>query len=116
MMALDALKPAGRDERNMLRRRLGLLAMENVSKRNNAAVRRVIDLLSEENLTDVAAKSRGAEKLVLECGVLDKAWDDTRVANRINQLARLRIKVERELVVTRYGEREFVRERLVITF
>ncbi len=115
-MAREARKSSGRDERSMLRRRLGLLLMENVSKRNNMVVHRVLELLSEENLADAAAKSRDIDKLTLECGVLEKAWEDTRVANRINQLARQNIKVERETVVTHYGPSEFVRDRLVVTF
>ena len=115
-MARDTGKPAGREDRGMLRRRLGLLAMENVSMRSNAAVRRVLDLLSDEMLTDAAARTRGTDKLFMECGVLEKAWDDSRVVNRVRQLARQNIIVERQTVVTRYGAAELKRERLVITF
>lgn len=107
---------AGREDRSVLRRRMGLLALENVSKRNNAAVRRVLDLLSQESLTDAAAKASGTDQFVLECGVLENAWEDSRVMNRVNQLARQIIKVERQTVVTHYGKSEFARERLVITF
>lgn len=115
-MARETRKPASYEDRSVLRRRLGLLALENVSKRNNAAVRRVLELLSEESLTTAAAKASGIDQFVLECGVLENAWEDSRVVNRVNQLERQNIKVERQTVVTRYGESEFTRERLIITF
>lgn len=115
-MRRETRNSAGREDRSVLRRRLGLLALENVSKRNNAAVRRVLELLSEDNLTTAAAKASGVDQFVLECGVLENAWEDSRVMNRVNQLARQNIKVERQTVITRYGESEFARERLVITF
>lgn len=105
-----------RPPRQMLQRRLSLLAMENVSTRNNAAVRRVLELLSNDNLTDVAARSPGADKITLECGVIGKAWEDTRVVNRINQLSRQGVSVDRETITTHFGDAELVRERLVVKF
>lgn len=105
-----------RGYRQGLQNRLSLLAMENVSKRNNASVRRVLEQLSEENLTELAAASRGAGRITLECGVLAKVWGDTRVANRIAQLTRQGVTVERETVATRFGDAELARERLVLKF
>jgi len=104
-----------RSTRQALQNRLSLLAMENISKRNNASVRRLLEQLSEENLTELAAAARAAQ-ITIECGFLDKVWDDTRVANRIAQLARQGVTVERETVATRFGDAELARERLVLKF
>ncbi len=105
-----------RPPRQPLQHRLSLLAMESVSTRNNAAVRRVLDLLSNDNLTDLAARSAGVGKITLECGVIGKAWEDTRVVNRINQLSRQGVSVDRETVASRFGDTDLTRERLVVKF
>jgi hypothetical protein len=106
-----------RTERTYLQRRLGLAAAENVSRREGAAVRRVLELLSDESLAAAAAAAaRSTSRVTVECGVLDQVWDDPRIAARINQLTRQGIEVARERVMTRYGEAELTRERLVVTF
>ena len=102
--------------RQPLQRRLGVLAMENVSGRNNAAARRLLELLSDENLETLAAKAPGIDKITLECGVAGQAWEDTRVRNRINQLSRQGVDVERETVSTQFGGMDLERERLVVRF
>lgn len=109
-------RPFSRPNRQTLQRRLALLAMERASFRSNAAVRRVLELLSEDNLTALAARVSGNERITLECGVVDKVWNDPRITNRINQLARQGVTVERETIQTRFGETEMVRDRLTVKF
>ena len=109
-------KTFARPARQALQRRLAILSAESESKRTNAAVRRVLDLLSDENLSEVAARSGGKDRIPLECAIIGDAWDDPRIANRINQLARQGIEVEREVVTTSYGDAAMRRERLVVRF
>lgn len=111
-----ATRPFSRPARQALQRRMGVLAMENASHRGNAAVRRVLELLSEEHLTEAAAKAPGTDSITMECGVLEKVWNDPRISNRINQLSRQGVSVEREVIQTRYGETGMVRDRLVVKF
>jgi hypothetical protein len=109
-------RPFARPARQTLQRRLGVLAMERTSNRSNASVRRVLELLSEENLTDLAARVSAGDQITIECGVINQVWDDPRVSNRVNQLARQGVDVERETIQTRYGETGLVRDRLVVKF
>ncbi len=110
------VRPFARPTRQTLQRRLGMLAMERMSNVSNASVRRVLDVLSEESLTGLAAGVSAGDRITIECGVIDQVWDDPRISNRINQLARQGVEVERETIQTRYGETGLVRDRLVVKF
>lgn len=105
-----------RQPSDVLRRRLNRLAVEAQSHRADAAVERVLMLLSDDNLAEEAAKAQKSGELVLECGVLDRVWDDPRVFNRRNQLQRQGITVELVPVETTVADRTFHRTRLKVTF
>lgn len=109
-------RPFTRPARQTLQRRLGVLAMERMSNRSNASVRRVLDLLSEESLVDLGARVSAGDRITIECAVVDKVWDDPRISNRVNQLARQGVTVERETIQTRYGGISLTRDRLVVRF
>ncbi|HKK31740.1 MAG TPA: hypothetical protein VKA18_15255 [Alphaproteobacteria bacterium] len=102
--------------RKTLQARLRFLAGEHQTRRADAAVKRVLDLLSDENLALEASKAKTASHLVFDCGILEQVWEDPRIFNRRNQLAKQGVVVEREIVVTTYAGCEFSREQLVVKF
>lgn len=108
--------PNKRQVTDVLRRRLSLLAGEGQSRRADAAVQRVLSLLSDDNLATEAAKAHSADSFELECGVLDQVWEDPRIFNRRNQLQRQGIIVERTPVETIIAGRIFRRTRLRVRF
>jgi hypothetical protein len=99
-----------------LRRRMALAAGENVTRRGNAAVDRVLNLLADENLLALAAQATSINRITVECGVIGQVWGHPRIFNRRNQLSRQGIDIERETIVSYHGGREFSREVLVISF
>lgn len=109
-------RPFSRTSRQPLQRRLSLLATERISNRSNALVRRVLGLLSEESLVDLGARVSAGDRITIECAVVDKVWGDPRISNRVNQLARQGVTVERETIQTRYAGISLTRDRLVVKF
>jgi len=93
-----------------------MVAGEAQSQRVDAAVQRVLMLLSDDALAAESAKAVTAGEFELECGVLDQVWEDPRVFNRRNQLERQGIKVERVPVETEVAGRTFQRTRLRVQF
>ena len=99
-----------------LRRRLTQMAVEGQARRADAAVQRVLTMLSDEQLATEAGKAQSADSFELECGVLDQVWDDPRVFNRRGQLERQGIVVERVPIETQVAGRTFRRTRLRVQF
>jgi len=105
-----------RQVNDALRRRLSLLAGEGEHRRSNAAVQRVLALLSDDHLAAEAAKALHTNTFELECGVLDQVWEDPRVANRRVQLERQGVTAERVPVETTIAGKTYCRTRLRISF
>lgn len=99
-----------------LRRRLSYLSGEGQSRRADAAVQRVLNLLSDDNLATEAGKAPAGNCFELECGVLDQVWEDPRIFNRRAQLERQGVVVERVPVETTIAGRTFRRTRLKVQF
>ncbi|MCA8928974.1 MAG: hypothetical protein KDC18_12960 [Alphaproteobacteria bacterium] len=109
--------PTGKRWQNdALRRRLSLAAGEAQSHRADAAVQRVLALLSDENLASEAAHAPSPEGFELECGVLEQVWEDPRVYNRRGQLERQGVTVEQVEVETTVAGKTFRRTRLRVGF
>ncbi len=115
-MRQPAKPPTDPQPVELLRRRLSTLATDRRTRRADAAVHRVLDMLSDANLAIEAAKGQSSDGLELECGVLDQVWDDIRVVNRRNHLERQGIEVERVSVETTVAGQTFSRSRLRVRF
>lgn len=107
-------QPGGSNE--VLRRRLNQISGEQQSRRADAAVQRVLALLTDENLAAEVTRSGQAGRIELECGILDQIWEDPRLFNRRNQLQRQGVTLERIYVESTVSGRTFQRSKLVITF
>ena len=107
---------AGGPPLELLRRRLSMISGERQTVRADAAVNRVLELLSEENFATEAGKTGMSGVIELECGVLEQVWEDPRVFNRRNQLERQGVTIECVPVESSVAGRDFHRCRLRVTF
>ena len=73
---------------SLLLRQMTRLSNERQRRIREFQVERVLAILDDENLTTQAALNlRSSEGLVFECNFVENVWQDSRVVNRVAQLA-----------------------------
>ena len=100
-----------------LRRQMTRLSDERQRRIYEFQVERVLAILDDDNLTTKAALNlKSSEGLTFECNFVESVWKDSRVVNRVAQLAGRGITADVIQHRSEVGGKRFTRAQLRIAF